>query len=147
MKWDKAVSVLSGVATLSAFRNYVDHFYPNALTSTLAAKITSFLTDEAEIAQSESANGVPFAHFTLLRHFKVDGAKMSKSKGNMYTLEDITDRGFDHGSAHVFLPALPSANELHVGRLAQAQKPSYYLWRAGTPRTEQHRRYNTGHHR
>lgn len=51
---------------------------------------------EAEIAQSESANGVPFAHTWLhSRHLHVDGAKMSKSKGNFYTLEDITARGFD----------------------------------------------------
>ncbi|MEI6650636.1 MAG: cysteine--tRNA ligase [Candidatus Moraniibacteriota bacterium] len=50
---------------------------------------------EAEIAQSEGATGKPFARFFMHeRHILVDGAKMSKSKGNFYTLADITAKGF-----------------------------------------------------
>lgn len=51
---------------------------------------------EAEIAQSECGNGVsPFARFWIhTRHLLVDGAKMSKSKGNFYRLEDIEAHGF-----------------------------------------------------
>lgn len=51
---------------------------------------------EAEIAQSESATDLaPFARFWVhSRHLLVDGEKMSKSKGNLYTLEDIEGRGF-----------------------------------------------------
>lgn len=51
---------------------------------------------EAEITQSECATGQsPFARFWIhSRHLLVDGAKMSKSKGTLYTLEDIEARGF-----------------------------------------------------
>lgn len=50
---------------------------------------------EAEIAQSECGNGVPFVHYWVhARHLLVDGAKMSKSKGNFYRLEDIEARGY-----------------------------------------------------
>ncbi len=48
-----------------------------------------------EIAQSEAANGAPFARIWLHAEFmKVDGTKMSKSKNNFYTLEDVVDKGF-----------------------------------------------------
>lgn len=50
---------------------------------------------EAEIAQSECGNEAPFAHYWVhTRHLLVDGMKMSKSKGNFYTLEDILERGY-----------------------------------------------------
>ncbi|MEA3272830.1 MAG: cysteine--tRNA ligase, partial [Patescibacteria group bacterium] len=50
---------------------------------------------EAEIAQSEGANGKKFARFWLhTRHLLVDGKKMSKSKKNFYTLEDLLKRGY-----------------------------------------------------
>ncbi len=50
---------------------------------------------EAEIAQSECGNGVPFARYWIhTRHLLVDGQKMSKSKGNFYRLEDIIERGY-----------------------------------------------------
>ena len=48
-----------------------------------------------EIAQSESANGVDFANIWLHGEFmKVDGAKMSKSLNNFYTLEDLDQKGY-----------------------------------------------------
>lgn len=51
---------------------------------------------EAEIAQSECANDAPFVRLWLhTRHLRVDGEKMSKSKGNFYVLEDVVQRGFD----------------------------------------------------
>jgi len=50
---------------------------------------------ENEIAQSEAANGVEFCrHWFHIAHLMVDGAKMSKSLGNLYTLDDIKKRGF-----------------------------------------------------
>ncbi|MBP9728122.1 MAG: cysteine--tRNA ligase [Candidatus Moranbacteria bacterium] len=50
---------------------------------------------EAEIVQSEGVTGKPFVKYWLhTRHMMVDGAKMSKSKGNFYILEDIIERGF-----------------------------------------------------
>lgn len=48
-----------------------------------------------EIAQSESANGVRFSNFWMHNNFiKSDGTKMSKSLGNVYTLDDIEAKGF-----------------------------------------------------
>ena len=49
---------------------------------------------ENEIAQSEAATGKPFVrHWFHIAHLMVDGAKMSKSLGNLYTLADIESRG------------------------------------------------------
>jgi cysteinyl-tRNA synthetase len=49
-----------------------------------------------EIAQTESVTEKPFAQIWLHNnHLKVDGKKMSKSLGNIYTLEDIIAKGFD----------------------------------------------------
>ncbi|MFZ2299886.1 MAG: cysteine--tRNA ligase [Candidatus Moraniibacteriota bacterium] len=50
---------------------------------------------EAEIVQSEGVTGKPFVRYFLhTRHMLVNGEKMSKSKNNFYTLEDILERGF-----------------------------------------------------
>jgi len=49
---------------------------------------------ENEIAQSEAAYGEPFVrHWVHAEHLLVDGSKMSKSKGNFYTLRDLLERG------------------------------------------------------
>ena len=49
---------------------------------------------ENEIAQSEAATGKPFVRYWLhSEHLTVDGEKMSKSLGNQYTLDDLTERG------------------------------------------------------
>jgi cysteinyl-tRNA synthetase len=50
---------------------------------------------ENEIAQSECATGKQFSRFWVhAEHLLVDGQKMSKSLGNVYTLTDLTDRGY-----------------------------------------------------
>lgn len=50
---------------------------------------------ENEIAQSECCNGTTFArHWYHSEHLLVDGTTMSKSKGNYYTLSDLTDKGY-----------------------------------------------------
>lgn len=49
-----------------------------------------------EIAQTEAVTGKQFSNVWLhANHIKVDGTKMSKSLGNIYTLQDIKDKGFD----------------------------------------------------
>lgn len=49
-----------------------------------------------EIAQTESLTEKSFANFWLHNnHIKVDSKKMSKSLGNIYTLKDIENKGFD----------------------------------------------------
>ncbi len=51
---------------------------------------------ENEIAQSESANGQPFVRYWMhSEHLIVDGEKMSKSLGNVYTLRDLLAQGKD----------------------------------------------------
>lgn len=48
-----------------------------------------------EIAQTEAVTGKPFANIWLHNnHMKVDGGRMAKSLGNIYTLSDITNRGY-----------------------------------------------------
>src|SRR5580658_8098137 len=50
---------------------------------------------ENEIAQSEAATGLPFVgHWFHVEHLLVDGQKMSKSLGNMYTVRDVLERGY-----------------------------------------------------
>jgi cysteinyl-tRNA synthetase len=51
---------------------------------------------ENEIAQSEAATGKPFAKYWLhAKHLLVNGEKMSKSKGNFFTLRDLLAKGYD----------------------------------------------------
>lgn len=50
---------------------------------------------ENEIAQSTCSCGGGFAHHWFhITHLLVDGGKMSKSKGNMYTLADLEAKGY-----------------------------------------------------
>ena len=48
---------------------------------------------ENEIAQSEAANGVPFAKYWMHNAFlNINGSKMSKSAGNFFTVRDIAQK-------------------------------------------------------
>lgn len=58
---------------------------------------------ENEIAQSEAANGVPFAHYWMHNGFlNIDNRKMSKSLGNFFTVRDISER-FDLSVLRFFM--------------------------------------------
>jgi len=51
---------------------------------------------ENEIAQSEGATGKTFVRYWIHgEHLLVDRTKMSKSKGNFYTLKDLEEKGFN----------------------------------------------------
>lgn len=51
---------------------------------------------ECEIAQAEGETGETFVRYWVhARHLFVDGEKMSKSKGNFYTLRDLLEKGLD----------------------------------------------------
>ncbi len=51
---------------------------------------------ENEIAQSEAATGQPFARYWVHSYFVlINQDKMSKSKGNIYTLADLEEKGYD----------------------------------------------------
>lgn len=50
---------------------------------------------EAEIAQSESYSGKKFVNYWLhTRFLLINGKKMSKSKGNFFTLEELEEKGY-----------------------------------------------------
>lgn len=58
---------------------------------------------ENEIAQSEAAYGVKLANYWLHNEFLlVDGQKMSKSLGNVYTVSDLVLKGFDPLALRLF---------------------------------------------
>ena len=51
---------------------------------------------ENEIAQSEASTGKRFVNYWLhAKHLLVNGEKMSKSKGNFFTLRDLLGKGYD----------------------------------------------------
>lgn len=57
-----------------------------------------------EIAQSEAANGVKFVNYWLHHEWLlVDGTKMSKSLGNIYTIDQLIEKGFDPLDFRYFL--------------------------------------------
>jgi cysteinyl-tRNA synthetase len=60
---------------------------------------------ECEIAQSRCAHGTPAFARTWFhpRFLMVEGEKMSKSKGNFYTVRDLTAKGFDPGAVRLEL--------------------------------------------
>ena len=51
---------------------------------------------EDEIAQSEAAFGQPHVRYWVhAQHLLADGAKMAKSSGNVFLIEELIERGFD----------------------------------------------------
>jgi cysteinyl-tRNA synthetase len=61
---------------------------------------------ENEIAQSEAATGRPFVKYWMhAAHLLVDSEKMSKSKGNYYTLRDLVERGHEPRALRLLLLA------------------------------------------
>jgi cysteinyl-tRNA synthetase len=70
---------------------------------------------ECEIAQSESLSGQPFArHWLHTRFLLVDGEKMSKSKGNWYTVRDLVDgKRVDPLALRYALMTVPYAKQLN----------------------------------
>ena len=69
---------------------------------------------ENEIAQSEGATGKTFVHYWLhAEHLLVDGEKMSKSKGNFYTLPDLLAKGFTPRAIRYLLISVPYRMKLN----------------------------------
>ena len=63
---------------------------------------------ENEIAQSESLTGKSFARFWMhVRFLLVEGAKMSKSAGNFFTLRDLLIKGHKASSIRYQLASVP----------------------------------------
>ncbi len=78
---------------------------------------------ENEIAQSEAASGKPFAHFWLHNgYINIDNVKMSKSKGNFFTVRDIV-KDFDYEIIRFFMLSAHYRSPINFSRelLVQAQ--------------------------
>ncbi len=86
---------------------------------------------ENEIAQSEGATGQEFVRFWVHpEHLIVDGEKMSKSKGNFYTLRDLIERGYDPIAIRHLLMTAHYRRQLNftLEGLDQSQQALSRLW-------------------
>jgi cysteinyl-tRNA synthetase len=69
---------------------------------------------ENEIAQSEGASGQPFVRYWIhCEHLFVEGEKMSKSKGNYYTLRDLLAKGHKPSALRYLLASVPRRKQLN----------------------------------
>jgi cysteinyl-tRNA synthetase len=69
---------------------------------------------ENEIAQSEGATGKPFVRFWVHTEFLlVEGVKMSKSKGNFYTIRQLIERGHSPMAIRYLLLSVPYRTQLN----------------------------------
>ena len=74
-----------------------------------------------EIAQSEGATGKQFVRYWIHHgHLMMDGAKMSKSLGNIVSVEDVVNKGFDPLALRYFYLT------------AHYRKPMNFTWEALT---------------
>ena len=69
---------------------------------------------EDEIAQSEAATGATFAHVWLhVKHLLVNGEKMSKSKKNDFTIQQLIERGYQASAIRLLLMSAQYRKELN----------------------------------
>lgn len=71
----------------------VRSIFGNTIDLHCGGKDLIFPHHENEIAQSECANGQPFAHYWVHNgHINVDNKKMSKSLGNFFTVREVAEK-------------------------------------------------------
>ncbi|HEX2121402.1 MAG TPA: DALR domain-containing protein [Thermoanaerobaculia bacterium] len=69
---------------------------------------------ENEIAQSEGATGKPFVRYWVHgEHLNIDQQKMSKSLGNIYTLAELEELGYDPLALRYALLSVPHRTKLN----------------------------------
>jgi cysteinyl-tRNA synthetase len=69
---------------------------------------------ENEIAQSEGASGLsPVKYWFHIEFLLVNGEKMSKSKGNFFTLRDLLEKGLDAQAIRYLLLSVPYRRQLN----------------------------------
>src|SRR5260370_41763987 len=74
----------------------------------------AFPHHENEIDQSEGATGKPFARYWLhAEHLLVEGEKMSKSQGNLFTLRDLFAKGYKPSALRFALASVPYRKQLN----------------------------------
>ena len=79
---------------------------------------------ENEIAQSEAANGKPFARFWLHNGFvNIDNEKMSKSAGNFFTVREIAQQ-YDYEVIRFFILSAHYRNPINFSREQMDQAKS-----------------------
>jgi len=72
---------------------------------------------ENEIAQSEGATGKPFVrHWMHTEFLLVEGEKMSKSKGNQFTVKDLIDEGYSPMAIRYLLMSVYYRQQLNFTR-------------------------------
>ncbi|HEY7698253.1 MAG TPA: cysteine--tRNA ligase, partial [Vicinamibacteria bacterium] len=79
---------------------------------------------ENEIAQSEGATGKPFVrHWMHTEFLLVEGEKMSKSKGNQFTVKELVDEGYSPMAMRYLLLSVYYRQQLNFTRegLRQAE--------------------------
>jgi len=87
-----------------------------------------------EMAQSEAAHdGAPLANYWMhVLHLHVDGTKMSKSLGNFYTLEQLTEKGYSPLAFRLLMLQAHYRSELNFTfaglRAAQTRLSELYGW-------------------
>ena len=104
----------------------------------------TFPHHENEIAQSEAATGKPFANYWMHNgYITVDNEKMSKSKGNFFTVRDILSE-YDGGTIRYFLLSghyrspinfsreLMEQSKNSLARIQQAKKNLVHLVKNGS---------------
>ena len=81
---------------------------------------------ENEIAQSEAANGKPFAKYWMHNAFlNIDGVKMAKSAGNFFTVRDILEQ-YDPQVLRYFMLSSHYRSPLNFSKeLMESAKASY----------------------
>ncbi len=74
----------------------------------------AFPHHENEIAQSEAITGKQFVRYWLhAEHLSVEGQKMSKSLGNIYTLRDLMAKGYAPEAIRYLLGSVPYRKKLN----------------------------------
>jgi cysteinyl-tRNA synthetase len=74
----------------------------------------AFPHHENEIAQSEAITGKQFVRYWLhAEHLSVEGQKMSKSLGNVYTLRDLVQKGYTPEAIRYLLGSVPYRKKLN----------------------------------
>lgn len=79
---------------------------------------------ENEIAQSECANGVPFANYWMHNgYININNQKMSKSLGNFFTVRDIAEK-YDYEVIRFFMLSAHYRNPVNFSDLLMEQAKS-----------------------
>ena len=90
---------------------------------------------EDERAQSQAATGQQFVRLWVHgQHLLADGIKMAKSSGNVYTVEDLRDRGFDPLAFRLLCASVRYRTRLNftLASLAAAEQGLQRLRRVGS---------------